>query len=84
MGEGSFHQVHGGTTTNVTPQQRDARVIGYQEQYRTLRGTELAPSTKDVYFMGHLPTLKSKIHMRKNRGTGEAISQSWKDTVRDG
>ncbi|MFT6051626.1 MAG: glycosyltransferase involved in cell wall biosynthesis [Halioglobus sp.] len=83
IGEGSFHQVHGGTTTNVTPQQRDARVIGYQEQYRELRGSELAPSTKDVYFMGHLPTLKSKIHMRKNRGTGEAISQNWKDTVRD-
>ena len=25
IGEGSFHQYHGGTTTNVSPEQRDAR-----------------------------------------------------------
>ena len=84
VGEGSFHQLHGGTTTNVTPEQRDARVRGYQEQYRDLRGGDLAPSTKDVYYMGHLPTLKSKIHMRKKRGEPGAVSQNWKDTVREG
>jgi len=85
VGEGSFHQLHGGTTTNVTPEERDARVSGYQDQYRALRGEDLKPSNKDVYYMGHLPTLKSKIHMRKQRSTGNTtVSQNWKDTVRDG
>jgi len=83
IGEGSFHQLHGGTTTNVTPEQRDARVIGYQQQYNRLRGEDLKPSTKDVYFIGHLPTLKSKIHMRKQSGGTGSVSQEWKDTVRD-
>ena len=83
VGEGSFHQVHGGTTTNVTPEQRDTRVAGYHDQYRALRGEDLGPSSKDVYYMGHLPTLKSKIHMRKQHPTGShATSQDWKDAVK--
>jgi glycosyltransferase involved in cell wall biosynthesis len=63
VGEGSFHQVHGGTTTNVTPQERDARVQVYLEQYRRIRGRDFAAIEKDIYFLGHLPTHHSKIHM---------------------
>lgn len=84
IGEGSFHQLHGGTTTNVTPEQRDARVAGYQEQYRRLRGEDLKPSDKDVYYIGHLPTLKSKIHMRNRTKDESPVSRKWKDTVREG
>lgn len=84
VGEGSFHQLHGGTTTNVTPEQRDARVAGYQDQYRQLRGSDLQPSSKEVYYLGHLPTLQSKIHMRKQATAENAVSQTWKDTVREG
>lgn len=62
IGEGSFHQLHGGTTTNVTPQMRDARVQQYHEQYRRIRGRDCRITDKDIYFFGHLPTPHSKIH----------------------
>jgi hypothetical protein len=62
IGEGSFHQLHGGTTTNVAPEQRDAKVLEYHRQYREIRGEDLIPSNKNVYYFGHLPTRASKIH----------------------
>lgn len=63
VGEGSFHQMHGGTTTNVTPEERNARVETYIEQYRQIRGHDFAATDKDIYYLGHLPTHHSKIHM---------------------
>lgn len=63
IGEGSFHQMHGGTTTNVTPEERTACVEQYQAQYREIRGCDLEPISKDIFFLGHLPTHHSKIHM---------------------
>ena len=39
IGEGSFHQVHGGTTTNqADAAERRARVFGYSQHYADLRG----------------------------------------------
>ncbi|GIU89466.1 MAG: hypothetical protein KatS3mg010_0565 [Acidimicrobiia bacterium] len=39
LGEASFHQVHGGTTTNqADPEERRRRIAGYAEHYRELRG----------------------------------------------
>ena len=39
IGEGSFHQVHGGTTTNQSdPVERRSRVHSYAEHYAELRG----------------------------------------------
>ena len=83
VGEGSFHQLHGGTTTNVTPQQRDDRVALYKDQYRRLRGDDPKPADKDVYYLGHLPTQQSKIHMRKLPGGDNAVSKKWKNAVRE-
>lgn len=40
VGEASFHQFHGGTTTNVDDAAKDARVRSYARAYRTLRGEE--------------------------------------------
>ncbi|MBV8156360.1 MAG: glycosyltransferase, partial [Dyella sp.] len=40
VGEASFHQFHGGTTTNVDDAAKDARVRDYARAYRTLRGEE--------------------------------------------
>ncbi|KAA1190067.1 glycosyltransferase family 2 protein [Pseudohalioglobus sediminis] len=66
IGEGSFHQLHGGTTTNVAPEERDREVARYKAQYREIHGQDLVLSDKPVHFLGHLPTLHSKIHMRNN------------------
>lgn len=67
IGEGSFHQLHGGTTTNVDPVERDNKVETYREQYRDIRGEYPSVSEKDVFFFGHLPTRHSKIHMRNRQ-----------------
>ncbi|MGH8156484.1 MAG: CmcI family methyltransferase [Rhodanobacter sp.] len=40
IGEASFHQFHGGTTTNVDDTEKDLRVRGYANAYRSLRGED--------------------------------------------
>lgn len=67
IGEGSFHQLHGGVTTNVLPEVRDKKVACYERQYEEIRGTEFVVSEKDVLYLGHLPTRNSKIHLRKGK-----------------
>ncbi|MFU8764133.1 MAG: glycosyltransferase family 2 protein [Haliea sp.] len=67
VGEGSFHQVHGGTTTNSDSAAREARLVSYREQYRRLRGHDSLLSEKPLNFLGHLPTRGSKIHLRNRR-----------------
>jgi hypothetical protein len=62
IGEGSFHQVHGGTTTSIPVSERVARVAGYREQYRSIRGREFEYPGKTMYYLGHLPTERSKLH----------------------
>ena len=42
IGEGSFHQLHGGTTTNLaSPAERRERVFSYGDHYAELRGRAL-------------------------------------------
>lgn len=81
VGEGSFHQLHGGTTTNVTPAERDRQVNLYEEQYRELRGGPFVASDKHVHYLGHMPTVHSKIHLRNNRNADQPVSQSLIDSV---
>jgi cephalosporin hydroxylase len=55
LGEGSFHQVHGGTTTNqVDPAERRSRVFGYSEHYADLRGRAFRGPGKPIHFVGRL------------------------------
>lgn len=62
IGEGSFHQLHGGTTTNVEPAERDLKVQQYLDQYQKIRQCAAKVSDKDFFYLGHLPTPQSKIH----------------------
>lgn len=62
IGEGSFHQLHGGTTTNVSAQERNARVELFRQEYAEIRGHDRIMTEKSFHFMGHLPTEASKIH----------------------
>jgi cephalosporin hydroxylase len=57
LGEATFHQTHGGTTTNVAS--ADARretVHSYTEHFRELRGRDLAGSSKPVHYVGAMGT----------------------------
>ena len=65
IGEGSFHQLHGGTTTNVTPEERDAKVEKFMAEYREISGHGKLMSDKPFHFIGHLPSEASKIHRQR-------------------
>jgi cephalosporin hydroxylase len=57
IGEGSFHQVHGGTTTNqIDPEVRRARVFGYGQEYAQLRGRPFAGPGKPIHYVGRITT----------------------------
>jgi cephalosporin hydroxylase len=56
IGEGSFHQVHGGTTTNQTDSTaRRHRIFGYSRHYAELRGRGFKGPGKPLHFVGRLP-----------------------------
>ncbi|MEZ5502989.1 MAG: glycosyltransferase [Halioglobus sp.] len=73
IGEGSFHQLHGGTTTNVSPRERDARVERFMVEYRQIRGHEQLMTDKKFHFFGHLPNESAKIHRTHRRAFIEAM-----------
>ena len=53
LGEGSFHQVHGGDTTNqIDPAARRAKVYGYSQQYATERGRPFRGPGKPIHYVG--------------------------------
>ncbi len=64
LGEGSFHQFHGGTTTNVpdVSEHRD-RVASYGAHFAELRGRPLLGLDRAVHFVGSLarqPTRRTR------------------------
>lgn len=53
LGEGSFHQIHGGTTTNQSdPTERRARVFTYGQRYAELRGRPYSGPEKRIHYVG--------------------------------
>jgi cephalosporin hydroxylase len=61
LGEGTFHQFHGGTTTNVADQAaRRERVVSYQRHFEDLRGRRLASGGNVLRYVGAMTTLAAK------------------------
>src|SRR4029077_15059608 len=57
LGEGSFHQVHGGTTTNQPdPAERRARVFGYGREFAELHGRSFRHPGKPIHYVGTMPS----------------------------
>jgi cephalosporin hydroxylase len=53
LGEGSFHQVHGGTTTNaVDPDARRETIAGYAKHFEELHGRPFRGSQKTLHYVG--------------------------------
>jgi cephalosporin hydroxylase len=53
LGEGSFHQLHGGTTTNQPdPLERRQRVRSYANHFAELRGRPFMGPEKPIHFVG--------------------------------
>ena len=61
VGEGVFHQYHGGITT-TTPAELDDEVLRYKAQYAALRGP--VPVDKSFYFMGRLRSAAARSRMK--------------------
>jgi cephalosporin hydroxylase len=56
LGEGSFHQVHGGTTTNTDDlAERKDLIDSYGAQYAELRGKVFKSPPKIVHYIGSMP-----------------------------
>ena len=57
MGEGSFHQFHGGTTTNVDDEgERRRRIFEYRDHFTELRDRGLTGLNKPVQYVGAMAT----------------------------
>jgi hypothetical protein len=53
LGEGSFHQVHGGTTTNEPEVgERHAELASYEEHFRDVRGQSYRGHGKPTHYVG--------------------------------
>jgi cephalosporin hydroxylase len=63
LGEASFHQVHGGTTTNVA--EPDELVSSYQEEYAELRGRRWYVPLHEARYVGRLPPAARRIRPRR-------------------
>lgn len=55
IGEASFHQVHGGTSTNTSRSDQKQQWQRYLEQYEAVRGEPYEVSKKPLRFHGHIP-----------------------------
>jgi cephalosporin hydroxylase len=53
LGEGSFHQIHGGTTTNVADP--DELIRSYDDQYEELRGRRFQVPIQRAHYVGTVP-----------------------------
>jgi cephalosporin hydroxylase len=66
IGEGSFHQVHGGTTTNESDtDERRRRIAGYAQQYAQLRGRPFRGPGRTMHFVGSMPPRAARTKARR-------------------
>jgi len=73
LGEGSFHQLHGGTTTNQPdPRERRRRVRSYTEHFAELRGRPFMGPEKPIHFVGGFHSDSAK-RSRARRMTASAF-----------
>jgi hypothetical protein len=57
LGEGTFHQYHGGSATNARPEELVELSRIWAEQYRGLRGEEFVAPTRARLYFGEMPGL---------------------------
>ena len=55
LGEGSFHQLHGGAMTGKTGKEREQLFKEWSEQYRNIRGEPFKPPDRIPHYIGHAP-----------------------------
>ncbi len=72
LGEGSFHQVHGGTTTNVAdPDDRRSTIVSYADHFKGLHGRPFRGSGKTIHYVGTM--FQRAARTRARRMTADAF-----------
>ena len=81
LGEGTFHQLHGGVAAECPERELRAKVEVWKGQYRSLRGRDFVPPDVQPFFFGQVPTPVMPFLERSLRGAlqrnGEQGSWSW-------
>jgi cephalosporin hydroxylase len=73
LGEGSFHQIHGGTTTNqADPLERRERIRSYVDHYAQVRGRAFKGPEKPIHYVGSFTSEAAK-RCRARRMTASAF-----------
>jgi cephalosporin hydroxylase len=66
LGEGSFHQLHDGVTTNLPdPEQRKASLLSYGQHYAGLRGRPLRSPLKPIHYIGAVNEAAKRTRARR-------------------
>jgi cephalosporin hydroxylase len=78
LGEGSFHQFHGGTTTNQhDPAERRASIESYSEHYAQLRGRPHKHPNTTIHYVGAMRP--SALRTRSRRMSARAFLDADRD-----
>jgi cephalosporin hydroxylase len=84
LGEGSFHQVHGGTTTNnAARDDRRSETVSYADEYRERRGRQLRGPVKTIHYVGAM-SIQSAWRTRARRMAAESFGGTRITTGPDG
>jgi cephalosporin hydroxylase len=66
LGEASFHQLHGGTTTNLSPvDDRKTRVASYSAHYEELRGRPFLGPEQPMHYVGSMSKASRRTKPRR-------------------
>jgi cephalosporin hydroxylase len=84
IGEGSFHQLHGGVTTNQTEaDRRHSRIHGYREHFAELRGRTFRGHGKPIHYVGRFRSPEAR-RTRARRLTVDIFSKEGPKPAPDG
>ena len=72
IGEGSFHQLHGGITTNSLEGGREEAQSAYRQQYEEIRGSDRPVADVQFHHFGQLRNRAANITARERRRAREA------------
>lgn len=76
LGEGTFHQFHGGIATNARPEEQAERSRAWASQYRALRGEEFRAPVRPPLYLGTVHEPARRWLCVAAAGTTDPISTS--------
>jgi cephalosporin hydroxylase len=84
IGEGSFHQLHGGVSTNqADADERHSRIYGYREHFADLRGRRHRGPGKPIHYVGRIASPQAR-RTRARRLTMDIFGQAAPTAEPDG